>query len=231
MFQFVRSFAATGDTVADLPTYATRTVTADDCAAAAVEERWFEQYRFPANPYRNGSPPEEGLGWGEAGATTPRTVGAAVWMSPVREVSPVSNGIGVLSALLGAPAADGRGGFSRNPRRLGLILMGDLPHVGGFRFPSEEVSERIDSILETFRPMIVEHQPRVVIYVVILPPPGRELDSFERQALDQYFTSREVRAAELLLDIEPIFPSDPEALRDSILPAILIDRSGGGIAR
>lgn len=237
--QFVRSFDATGDTVADLPTYATRTVTADDCAAAAVEERWFEQYRFPGNPYRNGSPPEEGLGWGEAGAAAPRTVGAAVWMSPVREVSPVSNGVGdfgavlegVLSVLLGAPAADGRGGFSLNPRRLGLILMGDLPHVGGVRFPSEEVSERIDSILETFRPMIVEHQRRVAIYVVILPAPGRELDSFERQALDQYFTSREVRAAELLLDIEPIFPSDPEALRDSILPAILIDRSGGGIAR
>ncbi|MFM1847419.1 MAG: hypothetical protein RL417_893 [Pseudomonadota bacterium] len=229
-FELVRSFGGSELVRVVEPRYVDEMITAADCADAALEEEWYSHYRFPVNRFAGSM-----SGTGEPSPS----VGRAVWMSPVRAQTPITSGIGEIGAviegifttLLGAPDVGERGGFAPHARRLGIIFSGDLPWSQGERFPSPPVQEKLHAVLSLYRELLIDRRARIAIYLVILPGLDTTVEPDERMLLTELLGSYRVDTAEAAFQITPIFASEGAGVLDSVLPMILLDRSGGGIAR
>lgn len=241
--EFVRPFSEFELGRISFPRYEGREVRSEDCAQMALGERWFERYRFPTPRYGELTVSNEPMftpsGEFNQSYGANLTVREAIWMSPVREESPSGPGLGdlpavlegVLEALIGAPSVAERGGLEIRPRRFGVIFSGNLPHVGTERFPSPIVKERLDAVFDRYRAVVESVGSHIRVYLVILTPPTMDLDSLAQAAVRRFFTERNMATAAASLEIEPLFARDGDALLSSVVPALLLDRSAGGLAR
>jgi len=240
--EIVRSLVAHGG--GDFAHYTNQYVRNEDCWAAAASEPWFERYRFPTSRYGVGVPPNHasmvtpGGGFDPAFAAGVRPADA-VWGSVVRSPSPGSSGIadfgevlaGIYSEIFGAPTEVARGGLATSPRRVGILIAGDVPRVGGGRFPDPVVTTALDQELLRFETTAVERRAHVRLYLVMFRHPGVSGLPDVSGEFAAYAANRGVETEQGSFRLVPYRVDNGAEALDSILSLVMLDRQGGYLAR
>ena len=139
------------------------------CIAAAENEQTHSEYNFH-NAYAPGS------GY-QPTAATDLTAREIIWGKSVmnlRYADTVSALREISNSLISGGDSKTRGSLVNSPQKLGILLSGDLPRVGGSRFPDASVKIALAEEFQKLRLVAQKLKSQISIYFVVIPTPEIE---------------------------------------------------------
>lgn len=134
--------------------------------------------------------------------------------------------------LVGADYQPQRSSLASTPRRLAIVISGDLPQTSGYRFPTAQGRALLATALTRLSLMLTEQKRDLTIWFVLVKHsgyPGPDCDS-EFLQFKAFLEEIEEIAPDQPLTIEPFGCIDPEMLL-TVLADLLVRQRAGLIAR
>ena len=215
------------------------------CFAAADMELSHTAYRFPTAPasleYQwkspsTGAPAMKVIPgvWNINPEVQPfLSVPQIIWSQAVRVGVDVNTPAAILQGATQIYAANswqGRGGLTNRAARVLVVLAGDVPRVGGLRYPNSAVETALGGVITQIKAyasgLTGDTSHGIIIYYVLTDMKSSSV-SAEATTLDAYFKTQSTQSVRLQL----VYGSDPEVMANAAVNAVLAESRRGVISK
>ena len=223
-----------------LEEYQTNAISSFDCAAAAENEYANTRYQFPLlNPAASTIGPLTDAATKQIATAHSQalTAAEAIWLRPVnihRDAETDSVLKTIRTQLLTAPYLAERGILAAQPLKYAIILAGDVPRVGGLRFPAPAVQETLATTLQQLQSELIAAKMVMKLNYIVLDhahSPATTLATETAELADYFQTLTASGGSNAGLELRALYAASPDVLLGELLGALTQDRRTAVISR